>query len=263
MENKIKQEIKGDNNFQQNVDNQVINVGLSPEAATQLAIKLFYDNFPKLLNEAQKIVNERVKELTDDLFQKLSKKDASEYEEFKDPGMQFTLVESMKGYATYGDHSKLNLLTSLLVGRLESKDSFVLKSTIDNAIKIANSLSKDQLDYLALIFFVKHCHNNALDGKIDETVAYFNNFLNIFALDDFHHYFYLNSIGCLQLLLGTAVEKLSKKYKLDKNMLNEKLDKRYDNIPGDWGLSYTGIVIAITYINIKTNLNLDYNIWIN
>lgn len=262
MKNKIDQTIKGDGNTQQLVEQQINNYGLSPKEALDLSIKLFKENFPVLVEEAQKTVDKRINEIIDDLFERLAKSGVRDLNEFKDPGMQFALVEVMNEYAKYGNQSKISLLNTLLVERISSKEKDVLKFVIDNSLKIVSQLSEENLNYLTQIFFVKHCRFENIIGNVDAVAEHFNNVAASFPVNDHSSLPYVNLLGCLSLRLGDAKSTIVKGFKVDEKELSSKINFDKLNIPGDWGLSYTGIAIAITYIQIKTGKQIDYNIFI-
>lgn len=66
--------------------------GLTPTQASQLAINLFMDNFPKLQEAAMKTVQERVNELIREIVSKIEKNHAGDYSAFSMPDMQYILL---------------------------------------------------------------------------------------------------------------------------------------------------------------------------
>ena len=62
----------GSNTTQIGIQNN--SYGLTPEATSKLAIDLFMENFPKLQEEANKIVRTRVDELVKEIISEIEKK---------------------------------------------------------------------------------------------------------------------------------------------------------------------------------------------
>ncbi len=73
---------------------------------------------------------------------------------------------------------------------------------------------------------------------------------------------FLHMLRLLTISLGSAAEVYSKQYNLDIDKVKEILPLAMNSIPGDYSLTPVGIIIAIINIRNKTNLNLDFKIWI-
>ena len=73
---------------------------------------------------------------------------------------------------------------------------------------------------------------------------------------------FLHMLRLLTISLGSAAEVYSKQYNLDIDKVKEILPLTMNSIPGDYSLTPVGIIIAIVNICNKTNLNLDFKIWI-
>ena len=87
--------------------------GMTAEEASNLAIKLFMDNFPRLQEEAKKIAKERAEELCKDIVDKLEKQGKTNFSEFSDPDIQYILNKSrfLSVVESENDRSK-NRITS-------------------------------------------------------------------------------------------------------------------------------------------------------
>ena len=73
---------------------------------------------------------------------------------------------------------------------------------------------------------------------------------------------FLNMLRLLTISLGSAAEVYAKGYNLDVGKVKEILPLAMNSIPEDYSLTPVGIIIAIINIRNKTNLNLDFKIWI-
>ena len=83
MENEIKITQKatvGDGTTQIGVQNNFL--GITSEKASELAIKLFMENFPKLQEEARMVAKERAEELCKGIIEKLKEDGKTDFCEF-------------------------------------------------------------------------------------------------------------------------------------------------------------------------------------
>ena len=257
----IKNIQKGDNNTQIGE----ITIGLKPKDACDLAIKLFYENFPKLQEEAEKIVRARVEDLCSEIVNKIVASNGGDFSSFSDPDIQYCLIKAQEDYARFGTKELKERLATLISKRVSFDSDFKLKTVIDQAIQTAKYLSSNDLDYLSIIFYAKHVKfvgiENVTDKlgtlklRLDKIVTQFPNAnLNSFNI--------VSNFGCLQLNIDTAPNRLSKAYNISKSDAKTICPPTFMDVPADYGLSYTGIVLAIMNIEIKTGEKNNFKIWI-
>lgn len=239
------------------------NYGISAEKASELALKLFMDNFPKLQEEAAKIARERAEELCEETLTKLLQKGQSNFDEFKDPDIQYMLYEAQKGYARFGAKDNLTILSELISNRVVTNNKDYLKRVFDKAIEIAVSLSPKQIDYLSFMFMGKMVKFNEV--KDIETLKQHCNYVCDALEIDFssrNMISYLNMLGCLEINLGTASEIIAKTYNFSESDVKSVLPKQYEYIHCDYNLSPAAIAIAIINAECKTRYRFNFNIWI-
>ena len=152
--------------------------GMTAEEASNLAIKLFMDNFPRLQEEAKKIAKERAEELCKDIVDKLEKQGKTNFSEFSDPDIQYILNKSHQEYARFGTQTLRDLLSNLIVNRINYDNDYYMKILLDEAVEIVKSLSEVHLNYLSLIFLCKEIRMNS----INSTPVY--NFINDRLVDE-------------------------------------------------------------------------------
>ena len=99
------------------IANQNNYYGLTPAEASQMAIDLFMDNFPKLQEAAMKTILERVNEIIREIVSEIDAKYAGNYSAFSQPDMQYILVEAEKEYARKGTPELCAILSSLVANR--------------------------------------------------------------------------------------------------------------------------------------------------
>ena len=135
--------------------------GMTAEEASNLAIKLFMDNFPRLQEEAKKIAKERAEELCKNIVDKLKKQGKTNFSEFSDPDIQYILNKSHQEYARFGTQTLHDLLSDLIVNRINYDNDYYMKILLDEAVEIVKSLSEVHLNYLSLIFLCKEIRMNS------------------------------------------------------------------------------------------------------
>lgn len=230
-------------------------MGISPEKAIEITNKLFYDNFPKLKEEAFEIVTQRITELETKLFEKLSENPNINYSVFADPDMQYVLFEAEKMYARIGNSDCLDRLCSLIETRMENNKDDYLKLIIDSAIQITPKLSSGQINYLTIMFLLKRAHFNDIKA-IEDLSNTLNNLERLYGPVSAKGFSLLHNLGCFDFYLGNVEDILSKKYSLDKNQIVAVMPADFKSVSGDYFTSDIGTVIAISNINVKENNNL-------
>lgn len=163
----------GDNSTQiqsKEIEKVIINQGLSISDAIDIAKKLFEENFPKLIDEAKMIVNERVLEFREDLISEISKKDAKGFNKFNDPDIQFKLSECQKNYARNGKEGLRKILVGILTKRIFEEDEFEI-IFLNEAIDIAPKITSQQMKVLKDLYYLNNEHN--VMTKIEEVKNFF------------------------------------------------------------------------------------------
>lgn len=237
--------------------------GLTPAEASQMAVDLFMDNFPKLQEKAMATVNERVNEIIQEIIKQIEEKHNGNYSAFSKPDMQYVLVEAEKGYARKGTPELCAILSSLIADRTACAENSYLEMVMDKAIEIAPSLLPTHLDYLTLIFLYK-CVRFFDISTLEDLKNRYNEIHNIFPAPSTHAAIpYFNMLGLLTLSLGSGDEVLSNVYKFNKQDVKPILPFGHTMIPGDYTLTPVGIVLAIFNAHSKWNQKFDLPIWIH
>lgn len=237
--------------------------GMTAEEASNLAIKLFMDNFPRLQEEAKKIAKERAEELCKNIVDKLKKQGKTNFSEFSDPDIQYILNKSHQEYARFGTQTLHDLLSDLIVNRINYDNDYYMKILLDEAVEIVKSLSEVHLNYLSLIFLCKEIRMNSINSidLLKEHCEYICSKMPITnGIESSVPFLYM--LRLLTISLGNADEVYAKRYNLDIGKVKEILPLAMNSIPADYSLTPVGIIIAIINIRNKTNLNLDFKIWI-
>lgn len=141
-----------------NVQVQTVNVssGLTYVDVKHIAEDVFKQNYLTLSTEAGEIARERAEEITNKFIEKLKKENPEGIKQVKDPDFQFSLFELQKEYAKYGEDDLGELLVNLLVSRTKENGRNIRQIVLDEAIKVASTLTKEQIDTLSIIFLLRH-----------------------------------------------------------------------------------------------------------
>lgn len=240
------------------IANQTNIYGMSAEKAAEVAMNLFLNNFPKLVEKAQETAKQRAEELCNEIIAKLNVQGKSEYSEFEDPDTQYIINKSQQEYARLGTVELRQLLSDIVVNRINYDSDQYIKIILDEAVEVARFLAPVHLDYLSLILWGKHiinrdvksmedlkklcdyiCSTFVVPSKIEKTVPY------------------LNMKGLLVISLGSVEEFFSRNYKFDKNEVRDILPEQFKWVHSDYKLSPVGIALAIINLNSKTSYNLE------
>lgn len=244
-----------------NSGNIIINNGISAEEAYKIATKLFEGNFYKLQDVAIQYVKERFDAFLNELRKELEKNHFEDYHLFEKPDMQYALYDCMNAYARYGDEVSLEVLIKLMSERLRSDKKFKVKVAIDDAIKIIPKIDQESLNYMTIMFAAKQV-NFHLPADMATVVNHFNSLINTFCFEKNCSDF-LNSLGCLKIDLDSALNRISKIYKVNAVELKKHLDEKYNLIHGDYSLTYPAIILAIVNFKSKSkNSHLNFDNWI-
>lgn len=236
---------------------------LTPTQASQLAIDLFMNNFPKLQEAAMKTVQERVNEIILEIVSKIEKNYAGDYSAFSTPDMQYILVEAEKGYARKGTPELCSILSSLIADRTACTENSYLEMVLDKAIEVTPSLLPVHLDYLSLIFLHKSVHFGDI-STLDDLANRYCEIHSIFHAPNNNGLIpYFDMLGLITISLGNGDEVLSRMYGLNQQEVAQVLPIEHTIIPGDYALTPVGIVLAIFNAHSKWNQHFDLSTWIH
>lgn len=238
--------------------------GMSPADALKIIMDLFEQNFPKLQEQAMATVNARVDELQRAVFQKIEEQHIIDFSAFSDPDVQYVFNEAQKSYARFGNRESLQTITGLLVKRIRENDQndLLLRVSIDKAISISGMIKESHLDTLSLIFIAKHTMRTNID-TIEKLSVHLSETAKAFSKASETTFDSLNLHGCFQLRLQDAAEAISKAYGFDKKDIQNILPPIFSCVPGDYGLTPLGKILAISNAEQKTRFDYDPHIWIH
>lgn len=252
-----------DNSTDIHIDSRpVVYIGMSPEKASQMAIDLFWNNFPKLQQQAMNKVESLINEFCNTTIKKLIDEKIKDYSPFSTPDMQYVLVEAQTNYARFGNQDLLAIMSDLIVQRVKSDKDEYFKIVLDRAISIIPSLTKRQIDTLTLLFYYKKVRFGNIQN-LNDLQKHFDQSDMLFTPCRMEGYSLLNSLGCLDLDLNDVCERTSATYTLKKEDVEAICPTNIKTLHCDYSPSHVGIIIAIINSNTKTNYKFNPNVWIH
>lgn len=261
------------------------NNGITYMEAKAICNDLFQLNFYKLKEAAEAIATKRAEELINGFLQKLAERGLIKPEVFQDPDMQYTLVNAQIAYAKSGDKDVEDLLITLLIERVNQHEDDLSKIILNESLNVINLLTKEHLNILAAIFFMRYVKNNAVNRY--EIMDYFNIVLEFIKKCTntnteivFDHLAYSRCITPTNAFMHPAFTTFEPYMEVcfgvgisnDPNDMNELLNTEpcFREIIKLWDNSYlskavltsVGKAIAITYIRSQ-NILLPYETWLS
>lgn len=247
--------IGAQNNVNINGGNINVNLTVDHNMVEQQIRTLWDENFPRLQAEAQRKAVERMEEMLGVIRDKVLSSIGERISEFSDPGVQYAVYDAMKSYARYGDKNLLTLLPEMLAERINSDDLY-LKLVVDQAMEKARFLTVTQIDGLTALFICKHVKFTNIKKVQDLKEILSNLELNLGDVKPSAFTMPLAQ-GCLELKLGKAHRILAVKYGFLEDEVLKICPSIVRNLPGDYGVSPVGIVLAI--VNAKRKLGYEFN----
>lgn len=189
-----------------------VNQGLSYADVHSIAVDVFKANFMELKGNAMELARQRFEEITEQYLQKLQKEFPAGLQQAESPAFQDALFNVQKEYAKTGDVDLGALLVNLLVDRTRHENRDLMQLVLTEALNTAPKITKQQLDLLSIIFFLKRAQ--AYPADHEGLGALFKMFLEPFSTQvkaSEANFSYLEFTGCgstsmLQANLGAIFE---------------------------------------------------------
>ena len=124
--------------------------GLSYKDARQVALDVFKANSSVYTEIAKKTIDERVVNITDDIFTMIYSELPDTVEKLLEPAVQDTLLKIQKEYAKNDDPALKERLIALLKNRLKADEKDMETIVLDEALEIVPKLTGIQLNILSL-----------------------------------------------------------------------------------------------------------------
>ncbi|NOH82130.1 hypothetical protein F0231_20660 [Vibrio sp. RE86] len=130
-------------------------VGLSQSECERLFQLLFLENMPKMEAIAQAEAQRNVDSLIQTTYKKIAERlDKIESERMAQPDFQATANEAVIGVSRKGSEENIEILSNLIVQRLNRNNDDFLDLTIELATSVVAKLTKNQVNFVVLKYFL-------------------------------------------------------------------------------------------------------------
>lgn len=187
MSDGIKQTQKaGANSQQTQIQNLTIVNGIDEKRAREICDEKFDLIRKEFSSEALQMANERVSKFEDSLIPKMKKIDGA-LEFFSDPAFQYLISKAHRTAACTDRESDYDLLSELLIHRIQKKDSRKDCAGINRAIEIVDQITDEALSALTVFFSVTQF--NPIANTVSQSLAILDNLygklpLNLLSSDN-------------------------------------------------------------------------------
>ena len=192
----------------------------------------------------------------------------------KNPDIRYDIIEAQKAYARFGNTEMAELLVDVLVQRTKAEDSFS-SIVLNEALTVIPKLTKLQINILTVLYAIETISyvnptNNTIGTFYDTILSPFLDERLIPKNE--HFYLYLQSCGCLTIILGAKlnlIESFHKKFKgkyQDFEAIAKEIreNSKLDKFEKEWSgaallsrctLSSVGLAIGLANFNLTTGNN--------
>lgn len=161
MNKDIKQSQKaGDNSQQIQAGTVIIQQGIDEKRAREIFTEMYSVAKADLTSEAICTANERIASFENVLIPKMEKIDGA-LNAFADPSFQVLLTKANKSAACTNQESDYELLSELLIHRVEKNNSRKDKAGINRAVEIVDQITEEALNALTVFYAIKQYNPNA------------------------------------------------------------------------------------------------------
>ena len=133
----------GDGAQQLQVENLTIVNGIDEKRAREIVDERLHELMSQYSQEAHKLANVRIQEFADDLIPKLVKQNL--LQSLGDPSVQVLLQEAEKSAASTEREADKELLSELLIHRIQKGENRHVRAGVSQAVKIVDEISDEAL----------------------------------------------------------------------------------------------------------------------
>lgn len=183
MMDKIQSQQAGDDSQQMQIVNCPITIvnGIDEKRAREISLEVFNTLRKELTNEAFETAKKRVQKLENVLIPRIQKIDET-FNAFSDPAFQILLSEAQKTAAKTERLADYELLSELLIQRMEKGSDRTIRSGIDKAVEIVDDISDEALMGLTTLFLMEACTPNT--GNISKGLDILNDIFQAVIHDE-------------------------------------------------------------------------------
>ncbi|MCI6998481.1 MAG: hypothetical protein MR936_17335 [Eubacterium sp.] len=153
MENSKQIQKAGDGSQQVQMINPTIVMGIDEKRVREVCSEISVETIKQCTQEASAIAIARIEKFTTDLIPRVEKIE-SDFKSFSDPSFQFELRNAQKVAACTDRDGDYELLSELLVHRIEKGEERKTKASISKAIEIVDQIDDEALCALTIIYAI-------------------------------------------------------------------------------------------------------------
>lgn len=176
--------------------------GITYQEARDISLDIFRANAQVFTETALQTINNRVDEITNELFNMISTKLPDKLSKLIEPSVQEAILNTQKAYAKNDSKILKNQLIELIYQRFLVEENNIEQIVLDEAITIIPKLSKKHMDILSLQLSTIYVNR----GNITNRESFFQmveNEILIFYFEDYtsnNYYAHLQFTGCTTIL---------------------------------------------------------------
>lgn len=203
-------------NNKNSIGMQVEKIVISPSftlAEVELICKgIFYDNFIKIQDEVKQIVDSRIQEFSEKLFEKLEKINLFDMDKFKTTDIQYNLYQAQNAYVRTENEEKRDIIIEIIASRINSEEESNLQLNYNQAIELLPKINKKHIDILTFLFFINevgvtYLENVQMPKDKDQLIRYLDTLMQFINFEiTGNDLRYLSSCGCGTFNLPNLLE---------------------------------------------------------
>ena len=155
--------------------NPTIVMGIDEKRVREVCSEMAVETIKQCTHEASAVAIERIEKFTIDLIPRVEKIE-NDFKSFSEPSFQFELRNAQKVAACTDRECDYELLSELLVHRIEKGEERKTKASISKAIEIVDQIDGEALCALTLIYVIKNFA--AVTGNISHGLNVMNDLLS-------------------------------------------------------------------------------------
>ena len=198
----------GDNSQQIQASTVIINNGINEIQARELYSEMSKKAMQEYTAESHLLIEKRIADFENVLIPRIEKIENG-FESFADPEFQLELRKAQVSSACTDREADYEMLTELLIHRVENKDNRRVKASISKAVEIVDKIDDESLTALTVVYSVLNLL--PLSGSIKSGFEMMNSLLNSVANTELpNDYNWISYLDILDILRPTSFGKFKK-----------------------------------------------------
>ena len=154
MENNVQSQRAGEHSQQIQVLNPTIVCGIDEKRVREVCSEIAAETIKQCTAEATATATARIEEFTTTLISRIERIE-EDFHSFAEPDFQFSLRSAQKTAAASDREADYEMLSELLVHRIEKKGERKTRASISKAIEIVNEIDDDALCALTVVYAIE------------------------------------------------------------------------------------------------------------